>query len=808
MLTGLFSDLKTAGRVVAKSPAFALTVILTLALTVALSTVVFSVLEAVLLRPLPYNGVDRIVSLVTYSPQGYTQPASYPEYLDWRRDARSFDVLAAYNAFKSVNFEWNSSALPLDSVATSDNFFDIFQVKPVLGRTFRPGEEQEGSNRVVVLSNEVWRTVFNAKREAIGAAVKIDGRAYTVIGVMPPAFRFPIGRLNAVYFPLNMDPLQRTLRGNHWLPTIGRLKTGVPQDRATAELNSVLNALAQVYPDTEGRRAKLLDLATFAVGKSSDTLRLLMVAVLVLLTIGCVNIAGLISARGIRMEREMAVRSALGAGRVRLIRQFLLETLIHGLTGGVLGIAMAFALLQLIRTLLVASLNRGSEIKVNLTVLSIALAVSVLTALLAGLMPAVRLSATSANLALRSGGRSGTDRQQHRVRAGFATIQIALALMLLMTAGILFQALAGLRNRDLGFKPEQILTTDIEISPASYEKRNVMSNFYTPLLERVQAMPEVTSAGLIQILPIQSWGWNSDVQIAGQPPARPNQERLAEYRLVTPGFYSVFENQLLRGRLFNARLDLPTSQRVTVVNETFVKRFIPAAEDPIGKAVMDGTAHVFIVGVVRDLRQDILQSPLAEMDIPVSQIPAEIQLPYLTSMHLVMRTKGKPELLAGPLRQVLHQIDKSIPFRAPETMNEIVAGALTFQRLENWLFGSFAALAVLLALIGLYGLISEEVQSSTRDIGVRMALGATRARIFRLVYSRVGAILIPGVVAGLLGVYAARTLIAATIATSLEGGTAAAAFVTAGFALIALIASSIPARQAATIDPMKSLRDS
>ena len=798
-------DLNYALRMIRKNPGFACAVIATLALTVALATTVFSVLYAVFIQPLPYHRPQRIVSLRTISPQNYTQPASYPEFLDWRRDARSFSALAAYSSFGSVNFQNGSTSIALHAVSASDNFFQVFDVKPTLGRTFQPGEEQPGRNAVVVLSSEVWQNQFGGSPAALGSKVQLNGLAYTVIGVMPPGFRFPINLTNAIYLPLHLTENQRTSRGNHFLPTVARLKDGITPQAAQAEMTSVLNQLGKVYPDTRGRKVKLIDLASFTIGNTGAALRLLVYAVLALLAIGCVNIAGLLFARGVRLQHEAAMRSVLGASRLTLIRQLLTENLLYALGGAFLGVALAYALIHAVKLLLVASLARGVDVTLNLPALVASLCLALLTSLLAGLFPAIRISGASMNLALRSGTRTSADRGQHRLRAAFVVTQIALALVLLVTAGLLFRQLSGLFHTPLGFDPTHILTAEIDLSPGSYEKRDALADFYTPLIERVQALPGVRAAGLIQLVPIQNYGWNSDVHIAGQPPASPQEERLAEYRLVTPGYHPVFGLRALRGRLFDASRDTPNSPRVAIVNAEFVKRFIPPGHDPIGQ-VIDSDDKVTIVGVMPNVRQSIYEPEMAEMDFPVSQIPADRRLQFIQAMSLVVNTAGKPEALTAALRHAFHELDPTLPFRAPESMTVSVSNALTFERLENWLFGAFAALALLLATVGLYGLISHEVEASTRDIGVRVALGATHTRILRLIYRRVGLMFLSGILIGLSVTWAVRQLIAGVAVVRPENSLLPIAGIVLAFALIVLLAASLPARRAAAIQPIEALR--
>lgn len=801
------SPVTHAVRQFRKAPGFSLTVIATLALTVSLATTVFSVLDTMFLRPLPYHQPDRLFSLRTISPQGYTQPASYPELVDWRRHAAPISNVAAYSGvLADVNAELNGAAVSLHSVATTENFFEVLGAKPLLGRTFEPGEEDSGRGFVAVLSHEVWHDLFGARPDAIGEKIKLDGHPYTVIGVMPEGFRFPINRTGAIYFPLEMSRNQREARGNHWLWTIARLGDGVSREQAQSRLDQVFTHLGEVYPDSKGRKAQLIDLQTATVGNSAPALHLLLYGVIALVAIGCVNLAGLLFARGVGLEQEIAIRSALGAGRARLIARLLSDNLVQAIAGGALGLLLADLLIGATRLLLSSSLSRGAEVRLNATVLIVSLAVSILTSLLAGLWPALRLSASGAANPLRAGNRAGMDRGQHRLRAAFVCVQVALALVLLVTSGLVFRELLRLQHADFGFDPSHILAAEIDLSPGTYEKTDVVTGFYNPLLERVAAVPAVRAAGLIQLVPIQSWGWNSDVRIAGQPPPPPNEERLAEYRMVTPGYYQAFGIRLLKGRLLDAKIDTPTSQRVMVVNQRFVDLYIPSGLDPLGQGIMDGSDKVIIVGVVSNIRQTVFQRALAEMDMPISQIPPEVRNQYISSMRLVLSTAGAPQTVIPDLRALFAGLDRTLPFRTPQSMEEIVAEALTFERLENWAFSSFAALALVLALIGLYGLISHEVELARRDLGIRIALGASRGQMFSLVYARVGAMLAIGVSGGILATWAARRLIATVVPIHESSDAQTIALLVVIFAFVSLAAAFLPARRAATVDPMSSLR--
>ena len=805
-MQSFLQDLRYAVRQLRKSPGFGATVIATLALSIGITAAVFSVLYAMLIRPLPYGQPERIVALETRSPEGYTQPASYPEYVDWRRLSHGFSALAGYSDFSSVNFEGPAGPIALHAVRGTDNFFDVFGVSPILGRTFAAGEDQDGKNDVVVLSYEVWQQLFGGETSAVGQKVKLDGNAYTIIGVMPAGFRFPIGKVNAIYTPLHLTKQQREGRGNHWLRTIGKLKPRTSLNQAQADLTAVFADLVHDYPDSKGRSVKLVELETYILGKTDSSLKLLLYAVMALLLIGCVNVTGLMLARGVKREREMALRSAVGADRTRIVRQILTEALLFAVCGALGGVVLAGGLLRLIRLLLVSALARGAEVQLNVPVLLAALFVSVAVTVVAALLPALRLSGTSPSLALRAGGSAGTSRGQHRLRAAFVVTQVALALALLVVSGLLMHMLGGLRNTELGFSAENILTTEIDLSPGRYDGRDVMADFYNRLFERVRAIPGVQAVGIIQVLPIQNWGWNSEIHVTGTPPAPPNEETLAELRIVSPGYFDVFRDRLVTGRLLDPSLDTPTSKPVMVVNEAFVKKFIPAGRNPIGMQI-DNDDKQAIVGVVKNIRQNIYEQPLAEMDYIASQVPKAESMRVLGNMTLAIRTSVDPESIVPSLRTAFHDVDATLPFRAPETMRSVIADTLIFERLENWLFGSFAALAVLLAIVGLYGLISHEVELSTRDIGVRMALGASRGRILQGIYRRVGWMLGGGVVIGLLLTAVARRYINSVVALHMDKDAGRILGLTLALIGAGLVAAFFPARRASSVEPVVALRD-
>jgi predicted permease len=809
-------NVRYALRQLRRSPGFAITAILTLAVGIGATAAVFSVIDAVLLRPLPFVQPDRIVVPESHSRSGYTQPASLPSYRDERAQQRTFSAFAGYNDFSGVNLETPHGPVALHATKGTDNFFDVFGVAPLLGRTFRPGEDVPGRDDVVVLSHEVWQRDFSADTHVIGTVARLDGHPYTIIGVMPAGFRFPLGQRNAVYTPLHPSARWANSRGTHWLRTIGRLRPGVTREQAQADLQRVFADMGRAYPETDAGRTVVLHSldATLSQGLASP-LVVMSAAVLAVLALCCVNIAGLLLARGVGREREMAVRAAVGAARGAMLRQLLTESLVLAVFGCAAGVLLSVLALDGMRTFLLDALDRGAEVHLNLIVIAVAIVLALVTSAVAGMLPALRLARTHPGHALRAGGTAaGTSRAHHHLRSSFIVVQVALALVLLFTSGLLLRSILEQRHTPLGFDPATIATAEIDLSPGRYEGRDPLGNLYQPLLARLRHTPGSTAAGLINIAPIQNWGSNSDVHIKGQPPNPPNQEMLAENRIVSPGYFHVFGIHLVRGRMLDPGLDVSEEAPRIVVNQAFVKKFIPAGMDPIGAHIDDGNAE--IVGVVTDVRQALDRPPLAEMDYLVTEVPAAQRMEYLRNMQLVVSTTGDPHAVFTALREAMHAVDPTLPFRTPETMSEIVLDQLRFERMESWLFGGFSALALLLAIVGIYGLLSHEVEQGRRDIGVRMALGATRALVLRAVAARASVMVAAGLAAGAVLTLLANRAITSVLPSAMgahgerlrAADQPVAVFLVIALALflIGLLAAMLPARRAANIDPMTALR--
>jgi putative ABC transport system permease protein len=807
----LLQDLRFALRQLRRAPGFAATIVLTLALSIGVATAVFCVVDTVILRPLPYMHPERIVALTSISGSGYTQPASWPSYQDESAQQQAFTPLAGYMDYGNYSVETPSNGpVLLDAVRSTDNFFAVFGVHPLLGRTYLPGEEQEGKNLVAVLGYDTWQTYFGGERNILNHAVKLDGREFTIIGVMPAGFRYPLHMRDVVYTPLHLEPWMLK-RGNHWLRTVARLKEGVTIEQAQADMSQVFTNIGRSYPGTDqGRTIHVKPLADTVNAATEGPLWTLLGAVLAVLAIGCVNIAGLLLARGVQREREMAMRTAIGAGRARLIRQVLTEGLMLAVLGAAGGVLLAWAMLDLMRTFLIHALARGADIHLNWTVLGAAVAASIVASLAAAAYPALRMSGVDPNRALKTGGAAGVSRGQHRLRAGFVVTQVALTLVLVVVSAMLIRMVMRYSHEDLGFNPAQVLSAEINLSQVRYQGRDVIADFYQPLFDRAGHLPGVRAVGAINLLPILEYGANSDIHIAGQPAPPPSREVLAENRFVSTGYFDVFGIPLRAGRGLTPSMDRPENPAPTVVvNQAFVHKFIPPGVDPATQRIQDADKEenwTRIVGVTGSIRQDIYEAPLAERDWLIEELPLKERSNLLSGMTLVMRIDGNPKSIIPALRKTIQDIDPTVPFKTPETMTEVVAQALVFERMESWLFGIFGGLALVLALVGLYGLVTHEVEQAQRDIGVRMALGATRNRILGMVMSRVAWMLAAGTAVGLaLTVLVRRTIdMVIYLDAQKEAG---------GFALLALllivaglIAALIPAIRAARMEPMQALR--
>ena len=812
-MTNFYRDLRYALRQLRKSPGFTFTIIFTLALGIGATAAMFSVLEAVVLRSLPYKDADRIVSIDTRRSENYHQPASWPEYQDMRRLNSTFSVIAGVGQRSGVTLTQGKESIYLQAVQGTDNFFDLYGVQPLLGRTYLPGEDQNGKNNIVVLSYQVWQKFFAGQKSAVGQTIDLDGTPTTVIGVMPASFRVLFDTQNVVYTPLHISAQQIDSRGSHWLPVFGRLKSGATVAQADADMNHVFNEMAQQFPNYDkGRTARVIPIAEALHlndnGKNDrPELYVLFAAAFAFLLIASTNVAGLLLARGLQREREFAVRVALGANRSQIVSQMLTENLLLGVAGCVCGLALGYLLLTAMQRFLEQAFARGANAHLDLPVVAATFVISMLAASGAGFIPARKAAHANPNDALKSGGNAGTTRGQHQLRAGFVVVQVGLSLVLLLCSGLLLLGLRSMLAVNLGFNPDHLLTLEVDIPTGDYKNKDFVKTLVEPLEARISAIPGVSAVGSNNMLPIQESQTNSDLEIVGKPADSLDRQRLSEVRFVTPGYFSAMQLPILQGHGFTEQ-DAAKSRPVAIVNDTWINKFLNHDEDPLTQAFANDDSSqpaIAIVGVARSGRQDITRLPSSEVDFPMAQIP-ESWKAFATRFYLFMRTSVPPASIVPQLRKSLNDVAPNIAFRTPQTMDDVLAESLTTNRMLNWIFGIFAAIAVLLTAIGIYGLLSQEVSSSKRDIGLRMAFGATRSRIAQLILLRIASLIAAGLTAGLVSTLLLTRILTSVLNLHVENNLAAVAAMILLMALIGILAAYIPARRAASVDPMQALR--
>jgi putative ABC transport system permease protein len=809
ILERLIQDARFAVRTMRKSRSFSFVAVLTLALGIGATAAMFSVTEAVVLRPLPYADANRIVDIQTFSPSGYWQMSSWPGYLELRRLASCFEALAGYEDFWGMTMKAGDRSRYLNVVQGSDNFFDVLGAGPLLGRTFAAGEDQPGKNNVVVLSYEVWRQSFNGDAGVVGRTINLDGDPYVVIGVMPAGFRFPLTKPDLLYIPVHVRSSFVGQWRVHWLMTVGRLKPGVSIQQGQADLSHVLTEIGREKPDSDkGRTVTVAPISTAVHGKSElPEIAVMLGAVFTLLLIACANVTGLLLARGVTRGREMALRVAIGSSPGRLLRQLIVENSVLGMIGAGAGLLFALGLLTAMRAFLIRAFMRGGEIHLNVEVVIITLVTGVLSSVGAGMIPAVRAARSNPNESLKSGVSTGTSHHQRRLRTGFVVAQVSLSVLLLIFSGVLLLTLRRMLQTNIGFNPSHVLQQEVNFPSGDFKDRDYVQGVMMPLAARVRTIPGVTAASWKDQGPLLGYGAGTVLPLVGQPPDLPNHERAAESRSVASGFFRALRIPILRGRDFDSR-DTATSQPVAIVNEAWVKEFLRGNQDPLTQAFQQKEGNnIAIVGVVGDARQDALEPARPEIDFPLSRFTLKNQQDAGSlSFFLYVRTAGPPLSVVPQLHAALHEIAPTIAFQTPITMDDLLSEDLVNDRMESWVFGVFAGIAAFLVATGIYGLLMQEVACGTRDIGVRMALGASRGVIARLMFRRISILLVVGLGIGLCLVIALRRLVAGVVAIQLarDGGVIAAVVTLLG--LIGFIAAVGPVWRATSVDPTQALR--
>ena len=807
--TDLLHDLRYALRMLLKNPSFTIVAVIALALGIGANTAIFSVVNTVLLRPLPYRDADRLVTVwEDDSRRGFPRetPAA-ANYVDWCDQNRVFDGMAAI-ADAGFNLTGAGDPERLEGRSVSANLFPMLGVEPQIGRVFNATEDQPGAQRVVVLSYGLWQRRFGGETSIIGKSLTLNGDSYTVVGVMPARFQFPSSDDQA-WVPIAFTTEQTGNRDAHYLQVIAKLKPGVTLQQAQAEMSTIAARLQQQYPESNADLgAAVISLHEHLVGDIKPALLILLGAVGLVLLIACANVANLLLARAAARQKEIAVRVALGARRLRLIRQFLTESVLLSTLGGLVGLAIAFLGLLLLKSFIPENISQAREIAIDLKVLGFTLFVSVATGVIFGLAPAIQAVRFNQIETLKEGGRdAATGGSGKRLRSVLVVAEVAISLVLLIGAGLLINSFLRLRNVDPGFRTDNLLTMKIVVPESKYTEFEPWSAFYTDVIQRVQSLPGVRSAAVITNLPLYRQGNTNSIRIEGTPEPPPGQAPVVATRVISPGYFETMSIPLLSGRNFTDQ-DLVTARNGSVViSETMARRYWPN-EDPIGKRIAFGFLPlksdedwIQVIGVVKDVRQ----FELATESRPQMYLTYR-QYALFAPRDLVVKTDVEPTSLATSVRNAVWEIDKDQPVSNIQTMEAIFADSLARQRFSMLLLTIFAGVALVLAAVGIYGVMSYSVAQRTHEIGIRMALGAQTPAVLKLAVGYGMKLVIAGLVIGLIAAFALTRLMSTLLFGVTATDPATFTLISALLICVAAIASYVPARRATKVDPMIALR--
>ena len=799
LMLGLLRDVRYAGRSLLRSPGFTTAAVLALALGIGANTAVFSVVNAVLLRPLPFEDPDRLVMLFNNTPRG---GASVADFLDWKTQSRSFETLDVFeiNRFTNSRFTWTGDGEPTQVLGfnVTATFFETLGVGPLVGRTFEPGDDQPGRAPGVIISERLWRERYGANPDVLGRTPVLNGRPHTIIGVVPAHFEFWQRDVDA-WAILTIEPPTR--RGPFFVRGIGRLKAGITIEQAAAELDTIAHDIERKHPADYNRlRIPVLPLREIVVGDVRPLLVILSCTVGLVLLIAVSNVANLLLGRSTGRQREIATRLSVGADRAQLIRQLLIESLTLSLTGGVAGIVLATTGVTALRSLAPLDLPRVGEIGVDGSVLAFTIAVCVVSAILFGLFPALDASRRSLTDSLKDGGRGGESRRQSRVRAVLVVAQVTLSVVLVVGAGLLIRSLDLLGRAHPGFRaaPDHLLTMLVTPTGPQFERPGAVSAYWHLVLERVRSLPGVEAASLSNALPPDRRGFQDTYGVAGKhlPPGA--RYPAVPIPFVSHDYFKTLDIPLIQGRWFDER-DTPTSSRVAVISRALAHRNFPD-HDPLGERLEWGGQSLEIVGIVGDVAYQGLGHP---DDAVFYQLTSQSEW---WDLWLSVRTAGEAQAFAEAVRQELRALDPDVPVERIGTMAQALSQSVSLPRFRSLLMAVFATVALLLAALGIYSVIAYSVAQRTREIGLRMALGATASGIVALVVGQGARWAILGLVLGLAGAFAlARGLEGMLFGvTSSDPLTFIAAAVLLG--TVAIAASLFPALVAARTDPIRALR--
>ena len=802
-------DLRYALRILARNPGFSAIAVLTLALGIGANTAIFSVVNAVLLRPLQFRDPARLVIVAEKSPYPVIS-TSFENWTDWRDQNHSFESL---EATRTTTLTLTGAGEPerLNTHMSTAGLFPLLGVNPIAGRTFTADEDRAGGTPVVLLSYGLWQRRFGASPDILGKPINLDSQPYTVVGVMPPGFQ--LLQPADVFVPF--IPWAKTLPDDrNWHPgilAIARLKPGVSREQARTEMVAITKRLEQQYPlYNTGVSADVIGLQEQMVQNVRPALFLLLGAVSFVLLIACVNVANLLLARAASRGREVAIRTSMGASRSRIVRQLLTESVLISLAGGVLGLLMAAAALGPLLKLSAGSVPQVFSVHLDRWVLVFTLVVSVLTGVFFGLVPALRTGKLDLRETLNEASRGSTSGpRQHRLRGVLVGMEIALAMLLLVGAGLLLRSFERLQDVSAGFASDHLLLADLPLSQNAYAKPEERFQFFDRLVDRARTLPGVRSAAAASFLPVSGGGGLIHFNITGRPPKSPNEFTAAGYRTVSANYFETLGVSLLQGRLFTPR-DHEKSPAVVVINSTMAKTYFPN-ESPLGKRMQLGATPtpekevptMEIVGVVGDVLQGLDLGPKAEMYLPFKQ--ADALLPIF-QMTVVLRTAADPSLETSALRSSVAEIDPNQPLVNVRTMEQNMSTSVAQPRFRTWLIGIFAALALLLAAVGIYGVMSYIVTQRTGEIGIRVTLGAQPTDVFRSIVGEGARIALFGVAAGLIVALALTRLLRSFLYGISASDPITFLIVALLLTLVSVAACYIPARRATRVDPIVALR--
>jgi putative ABC transport system permease protein len=815
----MLQEFRFALRNLVKTPGFTIVAVITVALAIAANTAVFSLVNALLIRPLPFKAPESLVLLFEkFSAQGLDQiPVSAPEYLDWEKQTRSYERIAAFN-FANFNLTGGDMPERIQGAVVTPSLFPLLGVQPIKGRVFNDAEFGEGNDGVVVISERLWRRRFNSDPQLVGTQVSVNGRSFTVVGIMPANFEFPLPLFGVqggtfaeradMWKPIAFTKNELESRGSRSYGVIGRLKPGVTIAQAQAEANTIVANWHPLFPDNYEPATKfgatLYPMHDLVIGGMRPALMILLGAVAVVLLIACANLTTMLLARAGAREREFAIRLALGAGRLQLVRQMLAESILLALIGGTAGVMLAVWGLDLLRSIGTQTVPRLAEVNLDLRVLLVTLGTAVATGIVIGLIPALASGKPELTEALKEGGRGSTSGiRRNRLRNSLVIAEVALALVLLVGASLLMKSFMRLQNVHPGFEPKNVLTMEVALPLLKYPRGKPVADFYAEATRRIKALPGVEAASFTSILPLSGTNSDSSFQIEGRDAAAEKIYPDEEIRGITPEYFSVIKVPLLQGRFFNEG-DQFEGPGVTIVNQSFAKKWFPNQE-AVGKRITfsDTTKPdikwITIVGVVGDMRHRGL-----DLDPKPEYYFAHNQNPY-RAMILAVRSTQDPRSLTSAIRREISRLDPDLPAANVRTLEQVAADSIAPRRLSVILIGVFATVALVLASVGIYGVMSFLVVQRTHEIGVRMALGAQRADVLRLVIGRAARLVLMGTGIGLLlGVLSSQALRALLYNV---GAFDLMTFITVTIALIvvSLLASYIPAVRATRADPMIAL---